>query len=91
MVRRRSNLNGLLQQSKEQLASRSRRPPVEAKRKLVEVVIEVLGAHRALVCPKQPTFQQRCDAVDARQQLAGCIFVFVNLQNSPTVRVPKRL
>lgn len=49
--------HGLLEQAIEQLAPAARAAPVEAKHKLVEVVVEMFVADRSLVRAQQPAFQ----------------------------------
>ena len=64
------NLSGLLKQSKEQFATRTRRSTIESKRELVEVIVKVLSTHGTLMRAKQPSFQQRCNTVYARHKFA---------------------
>src|SRR6266545_2111906 len=52
-----SNLRGLLYQTVEQLAPRSRGSPVKSKRKFVQVVVEVFRAHSSLMRAQQPTLE----------------------------------
>src|ERR1022692_1107932 len=58
----------LLRQAVEELPSIAGPPPVEPKREFVEVVFQVLVAHRSLMSSQNPALQQRCDAVHARHQ-----------------------
>src|ERR1017187_482056 len=51
------SLNGLLRQSIEQFAACRRGAAVEAECELVEIIVQVLGRHCALVCSHQPAFQ----------------------------------
>ena len=53
------------------MATVRRGPTVEAKDKLVEVVVQVLGAYGALVSPKEPALQQRSDPVNSRHHYVG--------------------
>jgi transposase InsO family protein len=72
-VRGRISCDGLLNQSVEELAPASRFPPVEAERKLVQVVDQMLRAHRPLVRAHQPPLQQRDHQMNARQQFMGIL------------------
>jgi len=54
----RLNLHGLLGQSVEEFPSRLGLAAVEAERELIEVVVKVLVADRALVGSQQPAFEQ---------------------------------
>src|ERR1035441_276703 len=58
----------LLRQAGEELPSIAGPTPVEPKREFVEVVFQVLVAHRSLMSSQNPALQQRCDAVHARHQ-----------------------
>ena len=60
------DLNCLLEQAVEQFSSGARRPAVETKRELVEVVFQVLRADGPLVGSENPPLEQRGDAMDAR-------------------------
>src|SRR4030065_217540 len=44
---------------------------IEAEGELIEVVIQMLGADRSLVCAKQPSFQQRHHPVNSGQKFTG--------------------
>src|ERR1017187_8711503 len=61
------SLNGLLRQSIEQFAAWRRGAAVEAECELVEIIVQVLGRHCALVCSHQPAFQYSNDAMHTRQ------------------------
>src|SRR5580692_7593912 len=63
--------DGLLNKSVEELPPASRSTPVEAERKLVQVVGQMLRAHRSLVCAHQPPLQQRDHQMYTRQQFMG--------------------
>src|ERR1035437_10264876 len=67
--RNRLNLNGLLRQPVEQFAAWRRGATVEAEGELVEIIVQMLGRHCALVCFHQPAFQQSNDAMHARQHV----------------------
>src|ERR1035441_3303728 len=58
----------LLRQAVEESPSIAGPTPVESKREFVEVVFQVLVAHRSLMSSQNPALQQRCDAVHARHQ-----------------------
>jgi hypothetical protein len=60
-----------LKQSIEEQSAMARAAPVEAKRELVEVVVELVVADRALVRAEQPALDQRSDAVDVRHDHVG--------------------
>src|ERR1017187_8879146 len=61
----------LLRQTIKKLAATGRFAAVESKRELVEVVLEVLVADRALMSPHEPPFQEGEDTVHTRQQIGG--------------------
>ena len=44
---------------------------IEAKRVLIQVIVQVLTAYRALVRADQPALQQGSHTVNTRQQLRG--------------------
>src|ERR1019366_1975957 len=67
------SVNGLLREPKKQFPTALRCPAVEAEGELVKVVRQLPGSHRALVGSKQPSLQQRGDAMDARQEF-GSVF-----------------
>ena len=48
----------LLDESIEQLAAMPGRPPVEAERKLVQIIIEMVETDRSLMRTEQPSFQE---------------------------------
>jgi len=58
----------LLRQAVEKLPSIAGPTPVEPKREFVEVVFQVLMAHRSLMSSQNPALQQRCDTVHPRHQ-----------------------
>ena len=66
-------MNRLVQEPVEEQAAGARIASIEAEGELVEVVVELLGLHGALVGGEQPAFEQRGDAVDPRQQLRGVL------------------
>ena len=72
-VRGRSSGDGLLNKSVEELAPASRSTPVEAERKFVQVVGQMLRAHCTLVRTHQPPIQQRDHQMNARQQFMGIL------------------
>src|SRR6516225_11775625 len=59
----------LLDQPIEQHASRPRGTSVEAEGEFVEVVVDMPGINRAVMGAEQPTLEQSCDTVNARQWL----------------------
>src|SRR5271166_5090027 len=48
--------DGLLGKAVEQLPSAVRLAPVEPEGKLVQIAIQMLDAHRSLMCTQQPSF-----------------------------------
>src|SRR5437899_9098411 len=67
----RRNLNRLLCQTVEQFSSRGRLAPVESKRELIQIVLEIFMSYGALMRAQQPAFGQRNDPMDPRQQMFG--------------------
>ena len=63
----RLDLGGVLEESIEKFAARSRGAAVKAKRELVKVVVQMTVPHGALVGAQQPAFEQRADQMHARQ------------------------
>src|SRR5262245_11029803 len=53
----RINGHGLLHQTIEKLASALRPATIEAERKLIQIVVQVLGTDRPLVGAQQPSFE----------------------------------
>ena len=70
-VGRGSDRHGLLHEPVEQLPAMPGGPTIEPERELVEVVVQMGVTDGTLMRPEQPAFEQRHDAVDARQQLRG--------------------
>lgn len=70
-MRPRLHQSRLLHEAEKQLASTLRSPPIEAKRKLVEVVRQMLVCHCPLVGTIQPPFQKRDDQMHPRQEGGG--------------------
>jgi hypothetical protein len=56
--------HGALQQPIEEQPAMARAASVEAERELVEAVVELVVADRALVRAEQPALDQRSDAMD---------------------------
>jgi len=61
----------VLEQALEEQAAVTRTSTVEAEGELVQVVVDMVEARRALMSPEQPAFEQGDHQVDARQQLGG--------------------
>jgi hypothetical protein len=61
-------LNRLLDQSKEQLASRSGGAAVEPKCEFIQIPVEMIRSDRPLVSAEQPPLQKRYHAVDSREE-----------------------
>ena len=78
----RRNGDGLLNQTIEKFPSGSTCPSVEAKGKFVQIIIQVRGTNRSLMCPLQPSFQQRSDQVHQRQQ------IFSNISRNADSNMP---
>jgi len=70
----------------EQFASGAGDPPIEAERELVQVVVQVLRAHGALVGSEQPSLQRGDHQMDAREQFQGGFLP--SCQNSHVVSIP---
>ena len=51
LIRNRRHLHGLLRQAVKQLAARGGIPPIETKRELVQIVIQVFGGNRSWCVP----------------------------------------
>src|SRR6266545_2748080 len=66
--RRRLELDSLLEEPVEEQATVVGAAAVEAEGELVEVVVELLRPHRALMGAEQPALQERGDAVDTRHR-----------------------
>jgi hypothetical protein len=60
--------HSLLREAKEELTSTLRSPSVEAKRELVQIVVEILVADGSLMGSEQPTFEERDNLVHSRHQ-----------------------
>ena len=67
----------LLHEAEEEFAATFGFPPIKSKRKLVQVVIEMLMTDRPLVGSHQPPFEEGDNAVDPRHQLRGS-FLFAS-------------
>jgi hypothetical protein len=53
--------DGLLRETKEQLATALWSSPVESEGELVQVVIQVIGSDGSLMSAQEPAFEQRRD------------------------------
>ncbi len=62
-------MHGLLGEAVEELSPRGGFAPVESKRELIEVVVEMLEPNGALMGAEQPTFEQGDHPMDPRQQV----------------------
>jgi hypothetical protein len=58
------DLDGLLDEAIEEEASSTRRPSFEAEGELIEVIVQVLLADRAVVRSQPPPLEQGSDSVD---------------------------
>src|SRR6266511_4421106 len=65
------DLNCLLCQTEEQFSPRGRLAPVEAKRELIQIILEILMSNGALMRAQQPTLEQRNDPMYSGQQMLG--------------------
>jgi hypothetical protein len=63
----RADLEGVLCQAEEELASRSRLSPVETKDEFVEVIVEMLVTDSSLGGSQRPSLEQREGSVDSGQ------------------------
>ena len=63
--------HGMLNQPVKKLATVSRCPAIEAKRKFIKIVIQMLKTNSTLVSAKYPVFQKRHNTVYARQKLCS--------------------
>ena len=61
----------LLNQAKEEHTAMSGFAAVEPEHKFVQISLQVIFFEGALVSPHQPTLNERCDTVYARQNLVG--------------------
>src|ERR1035441_5371051 len=59
---------GLLHEAEEELAAALGPAPIETERELIQVVVEMLLADRALVGSHQPPLEERDHSMDSRQQ-----------------------
>src|SRR4051794_18319689 len=75
----------LLNEMEEEFAAMSRPSSVESKRELVEVVVQMHLADRAMMGAEQPAFEQRHDAVHARQQLGGELVMAAQVRNAMVI------
>ena len=73
-----SDLRRLLDKPVKELASRCRAAAVETEGELVQVVVQVLRLNSALMRAQQPSFQQRHDLMNSRQQIVGRRFAFAD-------------
>src|SRR5882724_2801431 len=84
----------LLQQPVEKHPARARSAPVEPKRELVQVVIQVRRSDCSLVCAQQPSLEQGGDEVDPEQQVISQFdgwldhFVVVSQNSQPAISRP---
>jgi hypothetical protein len=70
-IRDRLDGDRLLNEPEKQFATMLGSATVEAKGELVQVVVQMRVADGALMSAKQPSFEQRDHAVNARQQFGG--------------------
>src|SRR5215467_3035641 len=63
--------DGLLEKTEEEQATMPSSPSVEAEGELVEVVVEVVDSHSALVGTQQPALKQRGDTMDCGHRDMG--------------------
>jgi hypothetical protein len=68
-------LNRLLHQAVKQLAAGFGMPLVEAKRKFIQVVIQMFRGDRALMRPQQPEFEQSGHPMDPGKHFGGGVFI----------------
>src|SRR5215471_14830156 len=65
----------LLDEPVEEFPAMPRPSTIEAERKLIEVVVEMRGAHGALVRSQQPPLEERHDQMHSRQHPRGSYLV----------------
>ncbi len=63
------DMNGLLRQSIEKFAAWRQGAGGKAEGKLVEIIVQMLGRHYAMVGSHQPAFQKSNDAMHTRQYM----------------------
>src|ERR1051325_7183433 len=69
--------HGLLQEPEEVFAPATRVSPVEAEGEFVQVIVQVLQAHRTLVRSHQPPLEEADHPMNARQQFRWCLLLAV--------------
>jgi len=82
----RFNGHGVLNEPVKKLAAMSRSPAIEAKRKFIKIVIQMLTTDSTLMSTKYPAFQKRYNAMYARQKLSSRsagIFNYSNFMSIP--------
>src|SRR6266705_1003249 len=67
-VRDRVYSDGLLEEPEEEHAPATRFPPVKTEGEFVQVVVQVLQAHRSLVRAHQPSLEERDHPMNSRHQ-----------------------
>jgi len=67
----RFRLHGLLDKSEEQLATMTGRAAIEPEREFIKVVVQMVMAYSALMCPQKPTLQPRYHAMNPRKKIGG--------------------
>ena len=78
----------LLHQAEEQLAAAAGTAAVEAEGEFVQVVVEMLMRHGAMMGPQQPALEQRRHLVDVWHQLGGCLGLPLEERDPMFVAVP---
>src|SRR6266404_5085492 len=71
-------MNGLVNQPVEQQSTRLGGPAVEAKRVLIQVIVQMRTLDCSLMSSKQPSLQQRSDSIGQGQKVVTQVWGFPN-------------
>ena len=81
------NCYSLLNKTEKEFSSRSRCSAIKAESKFIQIIVQMRGANRSLVCPQQPAFKQRCYDIAFWQQ----IFTYISLISDYFVSISNKL
>lgn len=81
------NCYSLLNKTEKEFSSRSRCSAIKAKSKFIQIIVQMRGANRSLVCPQQPAFKQRCYDITLWQQ----VFTYISLISNYFVSISNKL
>jgi len=81
------NCYSLLNKTEKEFSSRSRCSAIKAKSKFIQIIVQMRGTNRSLVCPRQPAFKQRCYDIAFWQQ----IFTYISLISDYFVSIANKL